>query len=83
MYNCKKTLTPKTQCQLFDSFVGPIIGYGSEHWGYTNSNDVERIHLKFLKRLLDIKQSTSTAGVYGELGRFPLFINRCVRIIKC
>jgi len=25
---------------------------------------------------------TSTAGVYGEFERFPLFINRYVRIIK-
>ena len=34
------------------------------------------------KRLLNFKQSTSTAGVYGDLGRFPLSINRYVRIIK-
>jgi len=34
------------------------------------------------KRLLNFKQSTSTAGVYGELGRFPLYITRYVRIIK-
>jgi len=25
---------------------------------------------------------TSTAGIYGEFERFPLFINRYVRIIK-
>ena len=30
MYNCKRIpLTLKTQCQLFDSFVGSILGYGS------------------------------------------------------
>ena len=80
MYNCKRIpLTPKSQCQLFDSFVGSILGYGSEIWGYTKSKEIERIYLKILKRLLT---STSTAGVYGELGRFPLFINRYVRIIK-
>ena len=56
MYNCKKIpLTPKTQCQLFDSFVGSILGYGSEIWGYTKSKEIERIHLKFLKRLLTVR----------------------------
>ena len=80
MYNCKTIpLTPKTQCQLFDSFVGSILGYGSEIWGYTKSKEIERIYLKILKRVLT---STSTAGVYGELGRFPLFTNRYVRIVK-
>ena len=80
MYNCKQIpLTPKTQCQLLDSFVGCILGYGSEIWGYTKSKEIERIHLKFLKRFLNVKQSRSTPGVYGELGRFPLFI---IRIIK-
>jgi len=49
MYNCKKNpLTPKTQCQLFNSFIGSILGYGSEIWGYTKSKEIERIHLKFL-----------------------------------
>jgi len=51
-------------------------------WGYTKSKEIERIHLKFLKRLLNVKQRTSTAVVYGEVGRFPRFINRYVRIIK-
>ena len=83
MYNCKTIpLTPKTQCQLFDSFVGSILGYGSEIWGYTKSKEIERIHLTFLNRLLNVNQSTNTAGVYVELGRFPLFTNRYVRIVK-
>ena len=56
MYNFKTIpLTPKTQCQLFDSFVGSILGYGSEIWGYTKSKEIERIHLKFLKRLLTVR----------------------------
>ena len=32
--NCKKIpLKPKTLCQLFDSFVGSILGYACEVWG--------------------------------------------------
>ena len=69
-------------CQLFDAFVGSTAKYGAEIWGYTKSKDIERLHLKFLKRLLRVNQSTCNAFVYGELGRYPLYINRFVRIIK-
>jgi hypothetical protein len=69
-------------CQLFDSFVGSILSYSSEVWGYTKSKEIERIHLKFCKRILNVRTSTCNASIYGELGRYPLYINRYVRIIK-
>ena len=46
------------------------------------SDDIERIHLKFCKRILNVRSNTCTSGVYGELSRYPLFITRYVRIIK-
>ena len=30
-------LQPKTMCQLFDAFVGSILSYGSEMWGFSKS----------------------------------------------
>ena len=45
-------LKPKIFCKLFESFVGAVIGYGAEVWGYTKSKEKERLHLNFLKRLL-------------------------------
>lgn len=47
-------LTPETLCQLFDAFVGSILNYASEILGYTKSKEVERIHLKFCKRVLKV-----------------------------
>ena len=83
LYNCSKIkLKPKLLCQLFDSFVGSILGYSSELWGFTKCKEIERIHLKFLKRILGVKRNTSSMSVYGELGRYPLYISRYVRIIK-
>ena len=69
---------------LLLQFVGSTANYGAEIWGYTKSKEIERLHLKFLKRLLRVNQSTCNAFVYGELGRYPLYIhvNRFVRIIK-
>lgn len=81
--NCKKfDLKPRILCQLFDAFVGSILNYSCEIWGYTKSKEIERIHLKFCKRLLNVRINTCTAGVYGELGRYPLYITRYVRIVK-
>lgn len=83
LYKCKQfDLKPKIFCQLFDAFVGSILNYASEVWGFSKSKEIERIHLKFCKRLLQVKFNTCNAAVYGELGRYPLYINRYVRIIK-
>ena len=38
-----KKFKPKTLCQLFDAFVGLILEYASENWGYTKSKEIERV----------------------------------------
>ena len=38
LFNCKKIqLKPKILCQLFDAFVGSILNYASEIWGFIQS----------------------------------------------
>lgn len=34
---------------MFDILVTPVLSYGSEVWGFSNSNNVEQVHLKFCK----------------------------------
>ena len=83
LINCRKLkLKPKIACQLFDAFVGSILSYSSEIWGNSKSKEIERIHMKFCKAILNVRTNTSNAGVYGELGRYPLYISRYVRILK-
>ena len=72
----------KMVSQLFDSFEGSIINYASELWGFMKSDDIERIHLTFCKRLLLVKINACNVAVYGGLGRYPWLINRYVKIIK-
>ena len=43
---------------------------------------MERIHLKFCKSILNVRKSTCNAAVYAELGRYPLYIVRHVKIMK-
>ena len=58
------------------------MNYSCEIWGNSKSKEIERIHLKFCKKILNVKLSTSNVTVYGELGRYPLYINRFTRILK-
>jgi hypothetical protein len=78
----KYDITPIISLQLFDSFVGSILDYACPVWGFSKSEDLERVHLKFCKAILGVKQNACNAAVYGELGRRPLYINRYVHIIK-
>ena len=41
-----------------------------------------KLKSNFCEKLLQDKRSACNATVYGELGSFTLFVNRCVRIIK-
>ena len=83
LVNCSKfRLSAKILCQLFDAFVGSILGYSCETWGKSKSKDIERIHLKFCKRILCVNNRSCNMAVYGELGRYPLYITRYIRIVK-
>ena len=67
---------------LFDKIVKPILLYGCEVWGFSDNYVIEKIHLKFCKLILHLKQSTPNFMIYGELGRFPLYIDIKTRVIS-
>ena len=68
--------------KMFDCTVLPILLYGSEVWGYSNIELIERLHLKFCKILLVVKKSTANVMVYGELGRVPISVHIKSRILN-
>lgn len=51
-------------------------------WGFTKSKQLETLHLKFCKTLLGVRRSSCNVAIYGELGRYPLYINIYIRIVK-
>ena len=61
---------------VFDTYINSILSYGSEVWGFHSGHDVEKVHIKFCKRLLGVKKGTCNEFVYSELGRFPLQVTR-------
>ena len=78
---CKfRKLRVNMALKRFDSLILPILLCGSEVWnpyrGYYFStwdkNEVERVHLQFLKRLPGVLNiSTRNIMVTAELGRYP------------
>ena len=88
LFSLKKMLAknneilPKMQLDLFNTMVSPILFYGCEVWGFSRADPIERFYLSFLKSLLCVKSSTPNCFVYGELGVYPLIIERKCRILK-
>ena len=75
-------LPTSEKCRLFDTLVGSILNYSSEIWGMHQARDIEIVHTKFCRWILHVKKSTNLTGLYGELGRVPMIVNRKVIMVK-
>ena len=71
---------PSLACKIIDVMISPILLYNSEIWdGYVKSDfkawdgsQIERTHLQFFKRYLEVSNKASNVACRAELGRFPL-----------
>ena len=77
-----KTLSISVVIDLFDKFIVPVLNYGCESWGFHAAPNIERVQLRFYKRILRVKGTTQNDFIYGILGRFPMLIHRQYRIIR-
>ena len=69
--------------KLFDAQIKPILTYGSEIWGLVqDQEEIERVHLSSIKRFLGLHPKAPRQVVYGESGRYPLYICTYIRCIK-
>jgi hypothetical protein len=59
----------------------PILLYGCEVKGFRNNDILKKIHLKYCEILLNLKTSTPSYVVYGELGRYPIYIDIKIRTV--
>ena len=75
-------LNVETLISLFDTYVASILNYGCEVWGSHSANDVEKVHLEYIKSILGVRKNTNTASVYFETGRLPMKTVRFFRMFK-
>ena len=70
----------KLALKLFDTLIKPILLYASEVWEpFLNQdsakwdyNDIEKIHLQFMKRIMGVNRSTTNILIRGEMNRHSL-----------
>ena len=67
---------------VFDSMITPILLYGTEVWGCENIDIIDQFYLNFCKSLLDVKQTTPSVMIYGELGAMPLYLKIKSRVLS-
>ena len=68
--------------KLFDTQIEPILTYAAEVWGLEDNCHMEKLHTFAIKRLINVPIHASNSIVYGECGRYPLFIRtykKCIR----
>ena len=75
-------MTKETFFKGFNSKIQSVLLYSSEIWGLHRLDSIERVHLMACKRYLGVPIRTPNKMVYGELGRFPLFVASYVRCVK-
>jgi len=73
-------LKPSEKLELFDYMIIPIMNYGSDIWGSHIAPDMDKIYMRFLKYVLNVRTQTTNTAVFRELGRFSLDILRIERI---
>ena len=76
-------LTPKLSLKVFQAQIEPILMYGSEVLFIGKEIlDFETVHLSFLKNMLGVKQPTTSVTIYGDTGRYPLFLKQLIIALK-
>jgi hypothetical protein len=67
---CNRLSLPlELSIDLFDNIVLPVMSYGCEVWGLAIKDYAQKLQVKFYKILLQLRQSTPTCMVFGEVGR--------------
>ena len=68
--------------QLFDAQVKPMLLYAAEIWGTSRLAVIETAHLFGCKRLLSVSNKTPNYMIYGETGRYPLYIDSTIATLR-
>ena len=82
-----------TCMHLFDRLVKPVMMYSADICGVRDSkfsslykemkSDIfEKCHLKFCRFILGVNRRTPIAGIYGDTGRYPMYISALTAFVK-
>ena len=76
-------LPPKISLKTLNVQILPILMYCSElMYNGKETKAIEQVQLKYHKLMLGVSRHTSSPGVYGETGQFPIFILQKIMTLK-
>ena len=81
-------LNPSLACKIFDSMISPILYYNGEvafaksNFKSWDSSAIEKTHLQFCERYLEVYNKASNIACRAELGKFPLIIDISKKILN-
>ena len=75
-------MSPDVFFKLFDAQVASILLYSAEIWGVCDCSIIESVHLQAMKKYLNLPTKAPNVIIYGECGRYPLYINAVLRSVK-
>ena len=59
-----------------------VLLYGSEIWGHTVAEPVEKVQITFCKFILGVGKTANNVAILGEVGKLPMFIQYQKRCVK-
>ena len=70
---CIQNLPPSIRFDMFDTFVRPVLTYGSDVWGMNKSGQgaLDKLFLHYARCIRGVKATTCNVIVYGECGKYP------------
>ena len=68
--------------KLFDAQIVPSLLYAAEIWGYRENKQIERVHLYACDLFITVPTVIPNDMIYGELGRYPLYIEAAAKCIQ-
>ena len=75
-------LSPKLKSHIFDTLIRPALTCGSDVWGHKKSGlkEIDRVFLRYIRCVLNVKATTSNIIVIGEC-EYPPSVFCCVSLI--
>ena len=70
--------------EIWRTFIGKKLREGKDNFIsklFSNLKQ-EHVHLKFCKYILGVGKRSTSFAILGELGRYPLYIEKIIRVFK-
>lgn len=77
-----RSIDPSLFWKLFDAQIEPMLTYAAEVWGLEENVHMKKVHTFAIKRFMNVPIHSSNTMIYGESGRYPLYIRTFVKCIK-